>query len=143
MMPTRHARIDEPTDREVEASILRGMEEALAYARGEGAARTRTYERDAEGWHLVRDTAAHLSAPDTIALASQYSLLIQWSSEAQTYLVSLPEWAERVPQPAASGATDEEAIRRGRALLVSLVEQARRERHPLPPPRLSPATAAD
>jgi hypothetical protein len=29
-----------------------------------------------------------------------YSMLIEWSNEDQAYLVTLPEWAERVIMPA-------------------------------------------
>ncbi len=39
-----------------------------------------------------------------------YSMLIEWSEEDQAYLVTLPEWADRVVMPATHGSTYAEAV---------------------------------
>ena len=42
-----------------------------------------------------------------------YSMLIEWSEEDQAYLVTLPEWADRVIMPATHGSTYGEAVQHG------------------------------
>lgn len=66
---------------------------------------------------------------------ARYSMLIQWSDEDQAYLVTLPEWAKRVLMPATHGDTYDEAVRNGQEVLYMLIESARAEGEPLPPPR--------
>lgn len=61
-----------------------------------------------------------------------YSMLIQWSDEDQTYLVTLPEWAERVLGPVSHGDTYEEAVQHGREALEALIASARKHNEPLP-----------
>ncbi|HKV83553.1 MAG TPA: type II toxin-antitoxin system HicB family antitoxin [Ktedonobacterales bacterium] len=61
-----------------------------------------------------------------------YSMLIQWSDEDQAYLVTLPEWAERVLGPVTHGDTYEEAVQRGRDALDALVASAHKHNEPLP-----------
>lgn len=74
-------------------------------------------------------------------MSSRYSIEIQWSDEDQAYVVSLPEWRDRVYQPVADGATYEEAARKGRAVLETLIEQAQQHGEPLPEPHVyMPAT---
>ena len=75
-------------------------------------------------------------------MTDHYAILIEWSDEDQTYVVTLPEWAERVYQPVTDGATYEEAARKGAAVLATLVEQAGQYGESLPEPRVySPAGA--
>ena len=64
-----------------------------------------------------------------------YSMLIQWSEEDQAYLVTLPEWADRVIMPATHGSTYGEAVQHGQEVLEMLVNSAIRDREPLPPPK--------
>jgi antitoxin HicB len=64
-----------------------------------------------------------------------YSMLIEWSEEDQAYLVTLPEWADRVIMPATHGSTYGEAVQRGQEVLEMLVNSALRDVEPLPPPK--------
>ena len=64
-----------------------------------------------------------------------YSMLIEWSEEDQAYLVTLPEWADRVIMPATHGSTYGEAVQHGQEVLEMLVNTAIRDREPLPPPK--------
>ncbi|WIG59185.1 MAG: hypothetical protein OJF49_001932 [Ktedonobacterales bacterium] len=65
-----------------------------------------------------------------------YSMLIQWSDEDQTYLVTLPEWAERVLGPVSHGNTYEEAVQHGREALEALIASAHKHNEPLPHPHI-------
>lgn len=65
-----------------------------------------------------------------------YSTLIQWSDEDQTYLVTLPEWAERVLGPVSHGDTYEEAAQHGREALEALIASAHKHNEPLPHPQI-------
>lgn len=51
----------------------------------------------------------------------RYSILIEWSDEDQAYLVTLPEWADRVAMPATHGDTYSEAVKNGQEVLELLV----------------------
>jgi antitoxin HicB len=70
----------------------------------------------------------------------RYSMLIEWSEEDRAYLVTLPEWADRVLMPATHGDTYDEAVQRGQEVLTMLIENARAESQPLPAPRLFTAS---
>lgn len=65
----------------------------------------------------------------------RFSMVIEWSDEDQAYLVSFPEWASYVPQPATHGDTYEDAVRKGRNALDNLIATAQGEGEPLPAPR--------
>jgi len=64
-----------------------------------------------------------------------YSMFIEWSEEDQAYLVTLPEWADRVIMPATHGSTYGEAVQHGQEVLEMLVNSARRDGEPLPSPK--------
>ncbi len=64
-----------------------------------------------------------------------YSMLIEWSEEDQAYLVTLPEWADRVIMPATHGSSYGEAVQHGQEVLKMLVNSALRDGEPLPPPK--------
>jgi predicted RNase H-like HicB family nuclease len=66
----------------------------------------------------------------------RYSMLVQWSDEDQAYLVTLPEWADRVLGPVTHGETYEEAIRNGHEALEALIASAQQHQEPLPEPRV-------
>jgi antitoxin HicB len=68
-----------------------------------------------------------------------YSMLIEWSEEDQAYLVTLPEWADRVLMPVTHGSTYSEAVQQGQEVLEMLVESAQREGEALPAPRVHAA----
>jgi antitoxin HicB len=59
-----------------------------------------------------------------------YSMVIQWSDEDQVYVVTLPEFGGCRTH----GATYEKAAKSGREVLELLVESAKEEGQPLPPP---------
>jgi predicted RNase H-like HicB family nuclease len=63
---------------------------------------------------------------------------IEWLDEDLAFLVTLPEWADRVNfgGPATHGATYEEAVRNGREVLELLVASARACGDVLPSPRV-------
>jgi len=62
-------------------------------------------------------------------------MLIEWSEEDQAYLVTLPEWADRVMMPTTHGSTSSEAVQHGQEVLEMLMNDALRDREPLPPPK--------
>jgi antitoxin HicB len=64
-----------------------------------------------------------------------YSMLIEWSEEDQAYLVTLPEWADRVIMPATHGSTYGETVQHGQEVLEMLVNSAVQDGEPLPPPK--------
>jgi predicted RNase H-like HicB family nuclease len=64
-----------------------------------------------------------------------YSMVIEWSDEDNAYLVTLPEWADRVIMPATHGETYREAVKNGQEVLELLVESAQQEGEPLPIPK--------
>ena len=64
-----------------------------------------------------------------------YSILIEWSDEDQVYLVTLPEWADRVMMPATHGSTYTEAAQNGQEVLEMLVSSASAEGQPPPKPK--------
>lgn len=69
----------------------------------------------------------------------RYSMLIEWSEEDQAYLVTLPEWADRVMMPATHGDTYSEAVKNGQEVLELLVESTTQEGETLPVPRVHAA----
>jgi len=70
-----------------------------------------------------------------------YSMVIEWSNEDHAYLVTLPEWADRVLMPVTHGATYTEAVQNGQEVLAMLVRSARENGEPLPPARVFAASA--
>ncbi len=69
-----------------------------------------------------------------MSAAIRYSMVIQWSSEDESFLVSLPEWEGRVFNPVTHGGTYGEAAERGFEVLEGLVASAVAHAEPLPEP---------
>ncbi len=65
-----------------------------------------------------------------------YSIVIEWSTDDQAYVVILPEWADRYAMPVASGKTYEEAAARGRNALENYIQFAQEDGEPLPQPKV-------
>jgi antitoxin HicB len=65
-----------------------------------------------------------------------FSMVIEWSDQDQAYLVTLPEWANRVKMPCADGETYEDAARVGAEVLDELLYLADREYIARPIPRV-------
>jgi len=70
-----------------------------------------------------------------------HSMLIHWSDEDQSYLVTLPGWGEHMLGPVTHGSTYEEAVARGKDALEALIASAHKHNEPLPP--LQPPAAID
>jgi predicted RNase H-like HicB family nuclease len=66
---------------------------------------------------------------------NQYSMLIEWSEEDQLFLVTIPEFLERVIMPCTHGRTREEAMKNGEEVIEMYLEAWREEGKSLPEPR--------
>jgi predicted RNase H-like HicB family nuclease len=53
---------------------------------------------------------------------NRYSMILQWSDEDQLFLVTIPEFADRVIMPCTHGKTREEAIRNGEEVIETYLE---------------------
>ncbi|MDR9404839.1 MAG: type II toxin-antitoxin system HicB family antitoxin [Halothece sp. Uz-M2-17] len=65
---------------------------------------------------------------------SQYSMVIQWSEEDQLFLVTIPEFRDRVMMPCTHGKTRQEAVRNGEEVIEMYLEAWKNEGQPLPEP---------
>ena len=63
-------------------------------------------------------------------------MVVQWSEDDQAYLVTLPEWEDRIFNPVTHGETYEDAIKQGQEALAALVASARQHNELLPEPRV-------
>jgi predicted RNase H-like HicB family nuclease len=72
----------------------------------------------------------------------RYSIVIEWSDEDQTFVVILPEWADRYLMPVGDGATYEEALASARDALDTFIQFAREDGETLPEPRTYAASPA-
>ncbi len=71
-----------------------------------------------------------------MSMTSRYSMVIEWSEADQAFLVTLPEWADRVNTPTTHGDTYEEAVRNGNEVLELLIESTLEDGDPLPQPKV-------
>ncbi|MBS3029946.1 type II toxin-antitoxin system HicB family antitoxin [Dolichospermum sp. ST_con] len=67
---------------------------------------------------------------------SQYSMIVQWSEEDGLFLVTIPEFSDRVIMPCTHGKTREEAIRHGEEVIEMYLESWEAEGESIPEPRL-------
>ena len=65
---------------------------------------------------------------------SRYSMIIQWSDEDQLFLVTIPEFGDRVVMPCTHGNTREEAIRNGEEVIEMYLEAWLAEGESIPEP---------
>ncbi|MBE9099791.1 type II toxin-antitoxin system HicB family antitoxin [Vacuolonema iberomarrocanum] len=65
---------------------------------------------------------------------SRYSMLIQWSDEDQLFLVTIPEFAERVVMPCTHGKSREDAIRKGEEVIEMYLDAWQAEGESIPDP---------
>lgn len=70
--------------------------------------------------------------------ASKYAMIIQWSDEDQSYVVSFPEWSDLLHT---HGETYEAAAQSGREVLEMVVASRLERGEPLPTPRVFAASA--
>jgi antitoxin HicB len=66
---------------------------------------------------------------------NQYSMLVQWSEDDQLFLVTIPEFAERVFMPCTHGKTRAEAISNGEDVVAMYLEAWEAEGEAIPQPR--------
>ncbi|MEA5448175.1 type II toxin-antitoxin system HicB family antitoxin [Leptolyngbya sp. CCNP1308] len=65
---------------------------------------------------------------------NRYSMIIQWSEADQLFLVTIPEFSERVTMPCTHGKSREEAILQGEEVIDMYLEAWREEGQPIPEP---------
>ncbi|WP_414569334.1 type II toxin-antitoxin system HicB family antitoxin [Nostoc sp. CCY 9925] len=65
---------------------------------------------------------------------NQYSMIIQWSNEDRLFLVTIPEFSDRVIMPCTHGKTREEAIHNGEEVIEMYLEAWQLEGESIPEP---------
>jgi predicted RNase H-like HicB family nuclease len=71
---------------------------------------------------------------------NRYSMVVQWSDEDNLFLVTIPEFAERVMMPCTHGKTREEAIHHGEEVIEMYLEAWESDGESIPAPKtLQPA----
>ncbi|PSR18417.1 hypothetical protein C8255_07560 [filamentous cyanobacterium CCP3] len=66
---------------------------------------------------------------------NRYSMVVQWSDEDQLFLVTIPEFSDRVLMPCTHGKTREEAIHNGEDVIEMYLEAWSSEGETIPEPR--------
>ena len=66
---------------------------------------------------------------------SRHSMVIQWSDEDRLFLVTIPEFADRVVMPCTYGKTREEAIHNGEEVIEMYLEAWQAEGESIPEPK--------
>lgn len=69
-----------------------------------------------------------------LGLMSRYTMILQCSDEDQLFLVTIPEFADRVVMPCTHGKTREEAIRNGEEVIEMYLEGWQVEGESIPEP---------
>ncbi|MBD2501049.1 type II toxin-antitoxin system HicB family antitoxin [Anabaena azotica] len=65
---------------------------------------------------------------------SKYSMIIQWSEEDKLFLITIPEFSDRVIMPCTHGKTREEAIHNGEEVIEMYLEAWEAEGESIPEP---------
>jgi len=65
---------------------------------------------------------------------SRYSMIVQWSDEDGLFLVTIPEFSDRVVMPCTHGQTREEAIHNGEEVIEMYLEAWEAEGESIPEP---------
>ena len=65
---------------------------------------------------------------------NQYSMIIQWSDEDRLFLVTIPEFSDRVIMPCTHGKTRQEAITNGEEVIEMYLEAWHAEEEVIPQP---------
>ena len=65
---------------------------------------------------------------------NQYSMIVQWNEEDCLFLVTIPEFSERVVMPCTHGKTREEAIRNGEEVIEMYLQAWATEGESIPEP---------
>jgi predicted RNase H-like HicB family nuclease len=61
-------------------------------------------------------------------------MILQWSDEDELFLVTIPEFSDRVVMPCTHGKTREEAICKGEEVIEMYLEAWQAENEPIPEP---------
>jgi predicted RNase H-like HicB family nuclease len=67
---------------------------------------------------------------------SRYSMNVQWSEVDQLFLVTIPEFADRVVMPCTHGKTREQAIYNGEEVIEMYLEAWQVESESIPEPNI-------
>ena len=73
---------------------------------------------------------------------TNYSMLIQWSEIDRIFLVTIPEFVDRVRMPCTEGNTHEEAAKHGLEVIETFLEIWEEEGKSIPEPRAMELAAA-
>ncbi|MDB9512265.1 type II toxin-antitoxin system HicB family antitoxin [Kamptonema animale CS-326] len=65
---------------------------------------------------------------------SRYSMIVQWSDEDGLFLVTIPEFSDRVVMPCTHGQSREEAIHNGEEVIEMYLEAWEAEGESIPEP---------
>ncbi|MBC6419490.1 MAG: type II toxin-antitoxin system HicB family antitoxin [Prochloron sp. SP5CPC1] len=65
---------------------------------------------------------------------SLYSMIVEWSDEDQLFLVTIPEFCDRVIMPCTHGKTRSEAIRHGEEVIAMYLEAWQTSGESIPKP---------
>ncbi len=65
---------------------------------------------------------------------NQYSMIIQWSDEDRLFLVTIPEFGDRVIMPCTHGKSRQEAIAKGEEVIEMYLKAWEAEGEVIPPP---------
>ncbi|WP_449418961.1 type II toxin-antitoxin system HicB family antitoxin [Phormidium nigroviride] len=65
---------------------------------------------------------------------SRYSMIVQWSDEDRLFLVTIPEFSDRVVMPCTHGQSREEAIHNGEEVIEMYLEAWEAEGESIPKP---------
>jgi predicted RNase H-like HicB family nuclease len=71
---------------------------------------------------------------ETLPMGNCYSMTVQWSDEDQLFLVTIPEFADRVVMPCTHGETRESAIRSGEEVIEMYLEAWQADGELIPAP---------
>lgn len=66
---------------------------------------------------------------------SLYSMTVQWSDDDRLFLVTIPEFSDRVVMPCTHGKTREEAIRNGEEIIEMYLDAWQSEGESIPKPK--------
>ncbi len=66
---------------------------------------------------------------------NRYSVIVQWSNEDRLFLVTIPEFADRVLMPCTHGKTREEAIQNAEEVIEMYLEAWQEEGQSIPEPK--------
>ncbi len=68
-------------------------------------------------------------------MKTNYSMIIQWSDIDQIFVVTIPEFADRLRMPCTHGDTHEDAAQAGLELIETFLEIWQEEGQSIPEPR--------